>query len=187
MGTRGRKALPISQAILRKVIAELEEKQSFSSRSALWAAVADTKYAKSVGLTAQTAMLRAEKWGIALKTPKGQRGRTKGQGFPAGATPGRKSKRMPLPLVETLRAAMPAELSAVVDKAAKGSLRAAVKLLCIDCSGGSKKEVSLCEITTCPLWWFRPYKRNKNAVADIPSNPEEVERAEADAESRHVD
>lgn len=31
----------------------------------------------------------------------------------------------------------------------------AIRLKCIDCCGGDKKEVKLCPCTECPLWAFR--------------------------------
>ena len=31
----------------------------------------------------------------------------------------------------------------------------AIRQNCLDCSGGVKKEVTLCIIVTCPLWPFR--------------------------------
>jgi len=31
----------------------------------------------------------------------------------------------------------------------------AIKLKCLDCSGGSPKEVTLCSIFDCPLWPYR--------------------------------
>jgi len=31
----------------------------------------------------------------------------------------------------------------------------AIKANCLDCSGGSPKEVTLCHIANCPLWPFR--------------------------------
>ena len=31
----------------------------------------------------------------------------------------------------------------------------AIRLKCLDCSGGSSKEVRMCNITTCPLHPFR--------------------------------
>jgi len=36
----------------------------------------------------------------------------------------------------------------------------AIKFHCLDCAGGVTTEVKLCNITTCPLWVFRPYQKN---------------------------
>ena len=35
----------------------------------------------------------------------------------------------------------------------------AVRAKCLDCSGRSSKEVSLCTVKTCPLWPFRLGRR----------------------------
>ena len=36
---------------------------------------------------------------------------------------------------------------------------AAIKFYCLDCAGGLTTEVKKCELTTCPLWVFRPYQK----------------------------
>ena len=35
----------------------------------------------------------------------------------------------------------------------------ALKFYCLDCVGGLTGEVKKCELTTCPLWVFRPYQK----------------------------
>lgn len=39
------------------------------------------------------------------------------------------------------------------------SLRYAINAKCFDCSCGSRKEITLCEIVACPLHRFRPYAK----------------------------
>jgi len=164
-----RKAIPVSQAALTAMIEDLEAAQPngvFANRSALWNAVADSDYAKEIGLSSQVAMLRCKAYGYEPKTPVGERGRKPGQGMPANAKPqgGKRSrkKRIPLDVVDTLKRQLPS-MHSKIDRAAAGSLKAAVALKCVDCSGGSKKEVALCNIRDCPLWGFRPYQ-NANEV-----------------------
>jgi hypothetical protein len=43
----------------------------------------------------------------------------------------------------------------------KGSRPDAVKAKCVDCVGQEDivLRVGECDITTCALWWFRPYQR----------------------------
>jgi hypothetical protein len=63
--------------------------------------------------------------------------------------------------ITTLKNAVPAKYHKLVDKVKNGSLKAAVKLKCLDCCGfetQAKKEVRLCNIQECSLWAFRPYK-----------------------------
>lgn len=33
----------------------------------------------------------------------------------------------------------------------------AIKAMCYDCAGGSKTEVTLCQVTKCPLYNHRPW------------------------------
>jgi hypothetical protein len=47
----------------------------------------------------------------------------------------------------------------VIAKAEQGSLPAAIKLMCLDCSVWDRKEVRDCPVTWCPLYPHRPYKR----------------------------
>lgn len=37
----------------------------------------------------------------------------------------------------------------------------AIRLKCIDCSGGQPKEIRLCMVRTCALWPYRMGKRPK--------------------------
>ena len=43
-------------------------------------------------------------------------------------------------------------------KPTQQELYTAIRLKCLDCSGGSRKEVHNCKIKECPLW---PYRRNE--------------------------
>ena len=44
------------------------------------------------------------------------------------------------------------------DKAIKHqSMKAAVSAKCLDCSNWQVLEIKQCDITTCPLWSYRPY------------------------------
>ena len=37
----------------------------------------------------------------------------------------------------------------------KKTKQKAIRAKCIDCCCGQKAEVKLCEIKSCPLWWYR--------------------------------
>lgn len=165
--SRGRKAIPVDANVFTNVIAEIEKAGPLPSRSALWDAVAATDWAKGIKLTAQVAMLKAKAMSIPCVTPLGKRGRSKGDG-PVPNAGKRKTKRMPLELVDELKKAFDPKLHGKVNRASQGSLKAAIALKCIDCSGGSKKEVSLCTVKDCALYWFRPYQGKYKA--DSPEN-----------------
>jgi hypothetical protein len=161
-GVRGRKAIEVSPVELLKTIEQLEKDQpegKFPNRSALWAAVEETEWAKTRQprpLTSQVAMLLAKKHNLEIATPVGQRGRAKGSGPIPGA--GRKKKTLPLHVIESMKLATPKKYHDIVDRVGKGSAKAAIKLKCLDCVCFQKKEIRLCEQTSCGLWAYRPYK-----------------------------
>lgn len=151
---RGRKPIEINPAEFQRYVTLLEEKHKFTSRSALWTALAAHPWAlarKAAGqprpLTAQVAMLFAQKHNIVLTTPKGEKG------F---------SKTNPPPTAErrkvTQLAPPEGNDNAAVVKTGKGRFRLAILNKCLDCSGGSKKEVRLCTVVKCPLYSVRPYR-----------------------------
>jgi hypothetical protein len=76
----------------------------------------------------------------------------------------------------------------LVDKVEQGSMAAAVKLVCLDCSGWVKPEIRDCVIIECPLYPFRPYQtilqKNPN---DPPPRPAPDTPAEAQTGDRSED
>lgn len=160
---RGRKPIEINPIEFQNVVTELESVNKFANRSQLWAALEASDWAKNITprpLTAQVAMMKAEKLQLKIGTPKGQRGRVKGQKPPMNA--GRKKKVFS---IEKLIGAIPKEerpgLEKTVEKARNGSLKARIKLKCLDCCNWQKVEVAVCECDDCPLWDVRPYKKVK--------------------------
>jgi hypothetical protein len=154
---RGRKAIPVNAQELQSTVSNLESQTMFPNRSALWAAVAASDWAKSIGLSSQVAMLKAQAFGTVINTAKGKRGREKGQG-PANTSKPKGRRRIPLDVVPLLKKVYHPSLHGKVDRAAAGSLKAAIALKCIDCCGGIKSEVRECQIQECVLWAFRPYR-----------------------------
>lgn len=159
---KGRKPIQLDAVEFQNVLAELEKNNSFPNRSELWKAVEATEWAKTRTprpLTAQVAMMKSEEMKLIVNTPKGKRGRSKGDGAPKNA--GRKKKVFSLPM---LQSGVPVEerknLEKTLNRAASGSLKARVKLMCLDCTNWQKSEVAECSIRTCPMWDVRPYKRN---------------------------
>ena len=61
----------------------------------------------------------------------------------------------------------------------------AIRLKCLDCSGGSPKEVRLCPAFGCPLWPYRMGKRPKDSseiasyVEDFESEQHEILRGDS--------
>lgn len=164
---RGRQPIQVKPNELQECINLLESVQpegKFQSRSALWDALCDTLWARSrlpVSLKPQTAMVLAKKFNLTIQTPVGKKGRPKGCGpVPNG---GNRRKPMSAEVESAMRKSFPLNIIKIIpkvlDKAASGSLRAAVKLKCLDCTNMQPVEIRLCELNGCPLWHFRPYKK----------------------------
>lgn len=168
---RGRKAIEISPAEFQEVINRIEANDKPTTRSQLWKLVEETEWAKTRqprALTAQVAMIKATKLGIQFLTPKGERGRQKGQGLPEQAREAlrgpRKRRTAPPAIIAQWKRECPPSLHNAIDKAGGGDIREAVKVKCFDCSGGQKKEVTLCPSTDCPLHAFRPWQGKKSVA-----------------------
>jgi len=69
--------------------------------------------------------------------------------------------RAPRRLVEEIREKHPV----MARQAASGSRRAAIRLFCLDCMGGSPAEVERCGSFECPLW---PYRRGRGVERQAP-------------------
>lgn len=161
--------LEINKKDFQKVVDDLENKQEFENPSALWKAVENTTWAKGLKprpLTAALAYARAKELGIVIKTKPGKRGRRKGEGMPSTSkrTKGGRSKKMKFykKTFEGMRISLPMvqkeRFEGAIEKAEKGSLRAAIKMKCLDCSGYQPVEVKNCTVTGCPLYPHRPWK-----------------------------
>lgn len=161
---RGRKPIVINKAEFQQVVSQLESEQKFENRTQLWAAVELTSWAKAQQprpLTGQVAMLKAKELDITIQTPVGKRGREKGCGpIPGG---GRKRKEIPEKSMEKILGGMPKKdkekYSKTIERYKNGSLKAAVKLKCLDCSNWQPGEVAQCQVEDCFLYSHRPYKR----------------------------
>lgn len=175
MATRGRKAIEIDTAEFQAQLKQLEAAQpdgKFPNRSALWVSFEATDWAKGRSprpLTAQVAMIRAKELNLEIQTPVGQRGRVKGQG-PVVKGP-RKAKQANADYLAAMLKDVPSDYHKTVQKAANGSLKAVIKLKCLDCCGfekgcsnihSAKKEVSLCTAVSCANWGYRPYKHKES-------------------------
>lgn len=178
--SRGRPPLILDKREFQEVINKIESENVFPTRAALWEAVAKTEWAVNLQprpLTAQVAMIRADELGLNIKTVKGQRGRTKGE-KPVSAGRGRRKRRMTEEQSKILRRSFPKEereaLEKTFQRAENGSIIALIKLKCLDCCGGQKKEVALCPSTDCALWTVRPYKRDNTVSLEVIPDPSEA-------------
>lgn len=153
-----KQAIQVDKIELQSVIEKLEKENTFQNRSALWSAVEETEFAKNCNprpLTGQVAMLLAKKWNINISTPLGKRGFTSGN-VPKNTV---KKKRISL---KTVAFKVPEQYEPVLNKLKNGSLKAAIKLKCLECSNWTPKEIRECPVVACPLYVVRPYRNNKN-------------------------
>lgn len=175
----GREAIKVTKEEFQTAVETLEKTQpegKFKNRSALWHAMEESVWAKTrqpVPLSAQVAMSRAKVFGTKINTPLGKKGKEKGQG-PTNVV-SRKRKPMADNIVTALMNGIPIaedgkkireKYNGTVAKAAKGSLKAVIKLKCLDCCAWQQKEVSLCTVIDCPNWNYRPYKNKVTLTED---------------------
>lgn len=178
MGKRGKPSVNVNRALLENTIQALEAAQTFENRSKLFDAVAAAyNKASAVQVTPPLIYLRVKAWDIQLKTPKGKPGRVGGN--PTIGTAPRVSREVKFSKNESIQESF-TELKKVtkpkyhklVKRAAAGSLKAAIKLKCLDCSCGDTKDIKCCPVVSCSLWAFRPFQGR------TVTNSEEVKNGE---------
>lgn len=148
-----KQAIQINREDFQNVISSLELSGGFTSRSALWSAIEGSNWAKQLSprpLTAQVAMLKAREFNLDIKTPLGRKGAAKGVVRP-------QRKRISLALIGDVK--VPEKYKGLANRLAQGSLKAGIKLKCLDCSAWVSKEVRNCQVNSCPLFPIRPFQK----------------------------
>lgn len=158
-----RTKLEINKEEFQDIVANLESESTFENPSALWKAVSETDWAQNLKprpLTAAVAYQRAKEMEIKYETKPGKRGRQKGEGFPSSGPRKPRAKKMEdfALTFEGLRKKTPKRWQKTVDRAEKGSLRAALTLFCLECVGYEVVEIKKCSCIDCPIFPHRPYK-----------------------------
>lgn len=165
-------AIQVDRTLLENIIANVESNGPLINRNALYKKVSESYNAgiASRGLKpikAGVVFLRIRDWGLQVKTPIGKRGRQAGSSFP-GSAANRKSRSDKFksdPVVQksfkSIRQYIGNEaprLLPIVDRIEDGSMKAAVKLKCLECCNWQPNEVAKCSVNDCALFAFRPYK-----------------------------
>lgn len=140
----------------------------FTTRTQLFEAILQTEWAKTKiaeGVKLNPPNLYSMivvKHQIPLLTMPGKKGRQKG--VKVSNTRKRKGRNeenynamMKSLNMQSGRGISPA-LEKAADRAASGSMKAAIKLKCMDCCGHDKMMVKTCTSKDCALWTFRPYQ-----------------------------
>lgn len=207
---RGRKPVNITAEELQAVVSSLEfptapvdesipkKKKSgetdstvqppvFSNRSKLFDAITKTEWAdrkRQEGIVVSVPNINnwVRKFNITMTTPKGQRGRKKGERIPGA---GRKKAEFSQVEYDRLRKIMVRTFGDVssphetlLQKAAKGSRRAVQTIQCISCVGGDTgyrraiAECTACE--SCPLWNLRPFQKANATQLDDTSHESDL-------------
>lgn len=166
MAKRGRKPVEIDQTLLINTINEVEANGPLTNRSALYDAVSSFLIQRGVhSATPSVVMLRIRKGNINVKTPIGQRGAGLAKFRENKTNDGDSSERRPRmsngaanALRWYYRHSYGKRFSNLVNKAIRGSRKAAIALKCVDCMNGQLNEIKYCPCTDCPLHPFRPYQ-----------------------------
>jgi hypothetical protein len=188
---RGRKKLEFDKVVFQKIIDELESKQEFVNPSKLWEAVCDTEWAKGLDprpLTPAVAYMRAKQLNVTTKTKSGKRGAISlTPEHLAKMQEGRGKRRSRAEKMEkhtktfvSMKKEYPAQFLSLIEKAQCGSLRAAIVLKCIECSGFNRSEARLCVISECALYPHRPSASDlepESAAENVPTGDEAAREA----------
>lgn len=150
----GRKKIEVPKEKLVNVIEYLEKENRYTSHTELWKEVAEY-FKTSVSII----IARVREYGLSVKTP------VSSIRVKSGSV--RRKKRIPEDKKETYKKLFNESVHGAIEKASNGSLSSAIKLKCLDCSAGQKKEVTKCPVTLCPLWHFRPYQEKSCGVSSI--------------------
>ena len=188
----GRRKLEINRKKFEKAIKQAEKDGPLSNRSELWEKVAAIYNQMDVPdpLSHSVVYLRVKEWEITVKTPVGKCGRAAGpmtdeqKAKIAESRKNRKSKAEKFSSdedaqahFENLKKNTPERFWTLIDKIAKGSRTAAVKLNCLQCMGFVTKDVKTCTASKiCSMWLFRPYQTKEEAAefdADGGNDPDE--------------
>ena len=156
---RGRKKIELDPQEFQDKLTEFETGKQFANRGAMWDAFCDSQWAMSRQprpLSPSVAMAKAREFNLVIQTKMGAKGVLTAEN--RGGE--RKSKKMSPKQVSAIRQDMlvNGEVDPYFERqlrlAAKGSIKATIVVHCLYCAG-SKKEVSLCEVYSCPLWHLR--------------------------------
>ncbi len=151
----GRAAILIDKTELEKEISQAESTKTFRNHTELFKHICETPWGTSrkdtLGrvrvLSPATIYQRVKEFGITVQTKQGERGAHLAGAVKTGT---RKFKGDKAELLKDV----PAEYKTLAERVARGSLKAAVKLKCLDCCCYQMAEVRQCTCTSCPLWGF---------------------------------
>lgn len=146
----------ISSLEVQSIIDKLEANTTFATRNDLWQSVAD-EYNKIKCSDYTVATIRSQTYkNVTLKTKSAKPFLSNSENKVPRKTI---DKTSIVALENYVKHRDPTNRYARTVKAVKsGSLKNAIKLMCLDCTNFDTKEIKECEIKSCALWNFRPFK-----------------------------
>lgn len=165
---------------LKKAIQEVEKDGPLVNRNELWPKVVEAyiSFKPDGAISVSNARVKAEEWNIEVKTPLKKRApmtaEHKAALLAARASAGPRAPRKAgaeklkshprfKEHFRLMRKNTPQKFHPLLDKAEKGSRKAADVLHCLQCVGYIPREVRECtDCGGCSLWLTRPYQRNVN-------------------------
>ena len=163
---------PVDRKALKASILAVESNGPKSNRTALYEEVAN-HYNAAVNpakfLTHSVVGLRIKEWKLTVETPVGKRGRSAmtedqkaamaaGRGNRRGRGEKFAANNAIVSSLNEMEKNTPERFLPIVEKIKAGSMSAAVRLHCLECSGFVTSEVRNCVCTSCALFAFRPYQ-----------------------------
>lgn len=192
----------VDHETLKKAIQEVEKDGPLVNRNELWPKVVEAYIAFSPdgAISVSNARVKADEWNIEIKTPLKKRAPMSAEhkaallAARASAGPraprkagGEKLRSHPKfkEHFKILRKNTPQKYHSIVDRAERGSRKAADVLQCLQCVGYVPREVRDCtDCGGCPLWINRPYQRKANdnrsdeeILEDLPVIEDEDEKS----------
>jgi hypothetical protein len=172
----------VDKAKLQAAINKAEANGPLANRLALWKAAIAIYNADGVPVQINTtvAYLRFVEMGLTCVTPVGKKGRQgpmtdelKAKMKEARAAAPRLSRATKMAAIpdaqkhfDAMAAVTPSQYKGLLERVKKGSLTAAIKLMCVQCMGFEKKHVWDCRGFTCPMYLHRPYRKADEADKD---------------------
>jgi hypothetical protein len=148
----GRKAIFVPDSDIQAAINLAENGEGLKNLSILC-----SKVAEQLKVSPQWVYLKITKNSFKMLT---QKGKKVGETVSRSESP-KTEKKISLTVLDSLNSSMSAKnrekYKNTIIKAASGSLKAVVKLKCLDCSSYQQEEIRNCTITGCSLYSVKPY------------------------------
>jgi hypothetical protein len=163
-----RKSLEIDKSLVEKIATDLEAKGPLPNRSKLYEAIV-VELVKNHGykpFSATVIYQRNKEWKIEFKTPVGVRGQHLAGGNieaikkwrESGGESNQRKVGDSTQLIKHWTKEEKGKYLKLAKSIKRGSLKAAVKLKCLECANYDKKEIADCLCKDCPLFPVRPFQ-----------------------------